>query len=152
VLYHDTDSIIYELRPGAYNIPEGRYLGEWEDETDGCPIVKFVSTGPKCYSYAARKPDGTLKEECKVKGITLTSENASLVNFESMKKLVKGELENIATRLLSFKYDRRIGEITTADIIKQFIFTYEKGFIDREEGSPTQWKVFPFGFEKFLIQ
>lgn len=35
VLYHDTDSIVYEHRPGEYDIPEGYYLGEWEDETPG---------------------------------------------------------------------------------------------------------------------
>lgn len=51
VLYHDTDSIIYENRLGAFNIPDGRYLGEWECETGGSPIIKFVSIGPKCYAY-----------------------------------------------------------------------------------------------------
>lgn len=146
VLYHDTDSIIYEHLPNQYNIPEGRYLGEWEDETGGLPIIKFVSTGPKCYSYAIRKPDGTLKEETKIKGINLTSANSKLVNFDSMKKIITGEIDSIPTTQLLFKYDRAAGEIQTVDIVKQFIFTYSKGEVVREEGE-DQWKVFPFGHE-----
>lgn len=51
VLYHDTDSIIYEYNRNLYNIPEGRYLGEWECETGGNPIIKFTSIGPKSYAY-----------------------------------------------------------------------------------------------------
>jgi hypothetical protein len=149
VLYHDTDSIIYEHRPNEYNIPEGRYLGEWEDETDGRPIVKFVSTGPKCYSYGVLKSDNTIAESTKIKGITLTCENSDLINFESMKKIVTGELDSIETRILNFKYNRRLGELTTSDMIKQFIYTYEKGFVDRHNPN-TDWKVYPFGYEKFI--
>lgn len=81
VLYHDTDSIIYEHDPEKYNIPEGRYLGEWECETGGIPIVKFVSIGPKCYAYVTA--DG--KTVCKVKGVTLNSHNDAILNYESMK-------------------------------------------------------------------
>lgn len=147
VIYHDTDSIIYERSPTKYNIPEGRYLGEWEDETGNLPIMKFVSTGPKCYSYAVKKPDGTMKEETKIKGITLTSENSRLVNFESMKQLVVGELQSIPTNHLTFKYNRNLGEIHTVDVIKQFIFTYKKGDINREPGV-DQWKVYPFGYDE----
>lgn len=62
VLYHDTDSIIYEYQGegNAYNIPLGKFLGEWEDETGGKPIHKFVSIGPKSYAYAYKENPETV--------------------------------------------------------------------------------------------
>lgn len=144
VLYHDTDSIIYERHPDKYNIPVGRYLGEWEDETDGCPIIRFASTGPKCYSYTVLQCDGSYKHETKVKGITLHSTNADLVNYETMKDLVLGNLEKLETQGLMFRYNRQKGEMTTRNVLKLFRMTYEKGYIDR-----STWKVYPFGWEQF---
>lgn len=138
VLYHDTDSIIYEHSPNGYNIPLGRYLGEWEDETDGNPIIKFTSTGPKCYSYVLRKPDGTVKTSTKAKGVTLHSTNSKLIHYESMKQLVVGDLNVIAAKSLLFKYDRNRGTMITKNVLKQFRKTYNKGRID-----PTDWKVYP---------
>lgn len=145
VLYHDTDSIIYEHQPGQYNIPEGRYLGEWEDETDGMPIVSFVSTGPKCYSYIVQKPDGSFKKETKAKGITLHSENTERIHYDSMKKLVTGELDVIEADNLLFKYNRNEGQMTTKNVIKLFKNTYSKGYVH-----PQTYRVFPFGWEQFL--
>lgn len=145
VLYHDTDSIIYEHRPDQYNIPMGKYLGEWEDETDGLPIVKFVSTGPKCYSYTVRKPDGSYKKDTKIKGVTLHHDNASLINFDSMKSLVLDENDRIETKALSFKYNRREGSMSTMEVMKLFKKTYQKGFIH-----PGDLKVYPFGWHRFL--
>ena len=144
VLYFDTDSIIYEYDPNLYNIPEGRYLGEWEDETGGCPIIKFVSTGPKCYSYCVKMSDGSLKYFTKVKGITLNYENNEKINYDSMKMLVKNELDSIDTKCLSFDYSRRFGKLVTRDIIKSFKKTYNKGYVD-----PMNFKVKPFGWEDF---
>lgn len=144
VLYHDTDSIIYEHQPDAYNIPEGRYLGEWEDETGGNPIVKFVSTGPKCYTYVVREADGSLKETSKVKGITLNAFNQTKVNYDSMKDLVTGDISQIETKCLMFKYDRIEGTMVTKTIIKLLKQVYEKGEIDE-----TDWVVYPFGYRQF---
>ncbi len=146
VLYHDTDSIIYERDPQGYNIPEGRYLGEWECETGGLPITKFVSTGPKCYSYVVEKPDGSIKAETKIKGITLHSENSKLINFASMRDLVLGNVETIVTKCLSFAYSRQSGEMVTRDVIKLYRETYAKGHIDRRSHL-----VYPYGWEKYLM-
>ena len=143
VLYHDTDSIIYEYNPNLYNIPLGRYLGEWEDETDGDPIVQFVSTGPKCYSYTVRRADGSLKKDTKIKGITLHHDNAQLIGFDSMKALALGENDKIYTKCLTFKYDLLKGSMVTQNVIKQFKQTYEKGFINHK------LRVFPFGWNLF---
>jgi hypothetical protein len=145
VLYHDTDSIIYERRPNEYNIPDGRYLGEWECETGGLPITKFVSTGPKCYSYVVRNRDGTVKSSTKVKGITLNAHNSTLVGFEAMKSLVTKSVDEIATKCLSFKYDRQHGTMITKNIIKKFKQVTEKGAIVGDV-------IYPFGYENFVRQ
>lgn len=143
VLYHDTDSIIYENDPAGYNIPEGRYLGEWESEEDH-PITKFASTGPKCYSYMTQDAEGVIQSTCtKVKGITQNSNNTALINFESMKALVTGEKDIIRATCLSFKYDRMQGAMTTENVIKLFKKTYSKGEIMQD------YKVYPFGYERF---
>lgn len=144
VLYHDTDSIVYEHRPNEYNIPNGRYLGEWEVEEDGLPLVKFVSTGPKCYSYAVLQPDGELRTKTKVKGITLTDYNSKLINYDGMKAMVIGQVDEVKAKTLLFKYNRQHGTMHTDTIPKIFKLTYRKGWIDQ-----TSWKVYPFGWEKF---
>ncbi|MBL4845714.1 MAG: hypothetical protein JKY65_09320 [Planctomycetes bacterium] len=56
VLYHDTDSIIYEVVPGLPDIDIGNELGMWTDETvldngDPDPIVEICCLGPKTYGY-----------------------------------------------------------------------------------------------------
>jgi hypothetical protein len=140
VLYHDTDSIIYEHQPNAYNIPEGKFLGEWECETDGVPITSFVSTGPKCYSYITADNDAVTK----VKGFSLNSKNAAVINFNTMKKLVLGELDGVIAETLQFAYSMDNGQITVNKIEKFYKNTYEKGFIDK-----NSWKVYPFGWTSF---
>jgi hypothetical protein len=145
VLYHDTDSIVYEHRPNEYNIPEGRYLGEWECETGGRPIIGFVSTGPKCYSYIVQNEDGSTESHTKVKGITLNHTNEQRINFDSMKQLVEDDTDKILAQCTMFKYDRVQGTMITQMMIKEFKKTYEKGFVD-----PRTWKVYPFGYEQFI--
>lgn len=52
VLYFDTDSVIYRLRPGQPEIPLGDFLGNMTNELDdGDHITEFVSGGPKNYGY-----------------------------------------------------------------------------------------------------
>jgi hypothetical protein len=51
VIYHDTDSLIYEYNPGLPSLPEGNFLGDLESETGGHLIHEFVSIGPKSYAY-----------------------------------------------------------------------------------------------------
>lgn len=140
VLYHDTDSIIYEHQPNAYNIPEGKFLGEWECETGGVPITHFVSTGPKCYSYITQSGDAVTK----VKGFSLNSKNAALINYQTMKKLVTGEIDGVTAETLQFAYDLANGSLTVNKMEKFYKNTYEKGFIDK-----NSWKVYPFGWTNF---
>ena len=94
VLYHDTDSIIFEAKAmGEYIPPVGAYLGDLTDELwckelgcDGCDdghwIVEFVSCGPKNYSFRLN----TGEIVCKVRGFSLNYANSQIINFDSMKK------------------------------------------------------------------
>jgi hypothetical protein len=171
VLYHDTDSIIYERDPSQYNIPVGKYLGEWEDETGGKPIVQFVSTGPKTYAYAVlENPEPVteeklseclrsgeefwmctgglemrrLKYKCKSKGFSQNYHNESLVNFKQLHRLLIGDIETIKTCSLKFNWNRLQGKMTTSMEEKLLSLTYDKGVIDRSD-----FMVYPYGYENY---
>lgn len=94
VLYHDTDSVIYECprQPSTstathpYLIEEGIFLGDWESETGSTFIDQFVSLAPKTYAY--RYPSSPEKPndftECvKGKGCLMNRETSSWVQFDS---------------------------------------------------------------------
>lgn len=85
VLYFDTDSIVYVEREGEWSPPLGDYLGELTDELNGHHITTFVSGGPKNYAYQTE--DG--KTVCKVRGITLNCRSSQVVNFDTVKEMVK---------------------------------------------------------------
>lgn len=147
VLYHDTDSIIYEFDkedPNCYDIPEGKYLGDWEDETGGMPIVKFVSLGPKTYSYSYIDADGNEVFDSKCKGFTLNHANSQTVNYESMVRLLNGELEFIKTQDVKFNWNKGTGQMSTYMQSKFLSGTYDKGFVD------SDYVTYPFGYEKFI--
>jgi hypothetical protein len=171
VLYHDTDSIIYEHNPNLYNIPEGKYLGEWEDETGGAPIVKFVSIGPKTYSYAYLGSEESLTDEnldrhtessndiwinekkktikplvykSKCKGFTLNAYNSMQINFNSMQQLLLGTRDRLQSTNLQFSWSMYNG-IRSYYENKYMAFTYDKGVIDKRD-----FKVYPYGYERFI--
>ena len=89
VLYFDTDSIIY-VDDGTKNIKTGDMLGDMTDELSGKGITNFVSIGPKSYSFKYGDDD----EKSAIKGFTLNHENSSILNYNSMSKIVKNKLEN----------------------------------------------------------
>ncbi|KAK9395671.1 hypothetical protein NXF25_019032 [Crotalus adamanteus] len=84
-LYHDTDSVIFVSREGAWTPPLGDYLGQLTSEIPpNTTITEFVAAGPKTYAYALSNGETVLK----VKGITLNCGNSNKVNFDSLKDLV----------------------------------------------------------------
>ena len=89
VLYFDTDSIIY-VDDGTKNVKTGDMLDDMTDELSGKGITNFVSTGPKSYSFKY----GDDNEKSTIKGFTLNHENSSILNHNSMSKIVKSKLEN----------------------------------------------------------
>lgn len=170
VIYHDTDSIIYEYDSQAqYNVAEGELLGEWEVEHDGNPIVEFVALAPKTYAYryldlkakrAINEPgldlsqyngmyevyDGyvyPVREECKCKGFKLHHDARSSINFEGLLDLYRKRKVSLQADQLVFDYDREKNQITTSINKKKLKFQYEKGIICRDDCSR------PFGTEAY---
>ena len=135
VLYFDTDSMIYEYQKEKYNIPDGKYLGEWECETENIPITDFVSIGPKSYSYKYGEVVNT-----KFKGFSLNYSNAQNINFEKIKDLVFDNSKSLETTNLNFKKDVKNGSITTEDQIKIAKFGYDKSqIINTTHTLPHGW-------------
>jgi hypothetical protein len=97
VLYCDTDSIIYSHEEGQNDLKTGDLLGELTDELDGGHITELVSPGPKNYGYTVKNADGTESTELKIKGFSLKkSSTAALLNYQSMRSCVLGEIAKIS--------------------------------------------------------
>ena len=78
VLYYDTDSVIFILRPGESEPSTGNYLGDLTNELkQGDYITTFISGGPKNYCYKT----ASNKIETKVRGITLNCTALKNMNF-----------------------------------------------------------------------
>lgn len=94
-LYHDTDSIIFTCKENELRPKLGDYLGDLTDELadfgENSYISEAVFTSEKSYAFNVKTPGKNDSVECKVKGLNLSYGNSRKVNFESMKKLV---LEN----------------------------------------------------------
>lgn len=167
VLYHDTDSIIYERSITSYNIPLGQYLGEWEDECGGLPIVEFISIGPKTYAYKVMEKPVPLdevtvdklrranhdfvvrdnqiqviKSVCKAKGFTLNAHNLGQINFRTMHQLLLGNVESLKGTTLKFVY-RRGESMHTEQEVKEMKMVYDKGYVD------NNFTVWPWGYDRF---
>ena len=123
VLYFDTDSIIY-ADDGTKNIETGDMLGDMTDELSGKVITNFVSTGPKSYSFKYGDND----EKSAIKGFTLNHENSSILNHNSMSKIVKKQIREL-TIINENKITRKNREIVNEYCEKVFKFGYDKRVI-----------------------
>jgi len=103
VLYYDTDSVIFVTREADNDKRPtlGDNLGELTTELEDAEqhIVKFMSGGPKNYSYVTNKPGSKSGKDTftKVKGINLNFANTKLVNSDVMEKFIKSPPGNINT-------------------------------------------------------
>ena len=144
VLYHDTDSIIYEFENEMYNIPLGECLGDWEDELKGQPIIEFVAIAPKTYAYKyLDKPvlqcdepywdwNGMkypIKEVVKVKGVKQGYDSLKTLNFKGLHDLVMKLKTEISTEQLMFLWDQKKFQMRTKWQQKSTIMNYVKGII-----------------------
>ena len=140
VLYFDTDSVIFTQKDGEPAPPTGEFLGDLKCETDGVPIRAFVSGGPKNYAY---KLDGG-ETVCKIRGFTLGSANAQLLNFDTMSDMVlSGERSETVNALNPFniRSDRRGNLRTTEGGEKAYRLVYDKRVV-AADGIRT----YPFGW------
>lgn len=160
VLYHDTDSIVYERVEGEYNIPLGKCLGDWEDELKGKPMIEFVALAPKTYSYrylddpVDETVDGCkywqwegrhypIREVTKIKGVKQCFETKSSIDFDTMLALVNRTKDAIHTEQLLFSWNMREMKMTTRYIDKQTSFRYGKGVVG------TDYFTYPPGVEQY---
>ena len=123
MLYFDTDSIIY-ADDGKKTIITGDMLGDMTDELSGKAITNFVSTGPKSYSFKYGHND----EKSAIKGFTLNHENSSILNHDSMCKIVKKQIREL-TIINENKITRKNQEIVNEYCEKVFKFGYDKRVI-----------------------
>lgn len=121
VMYCDTDSIVYEHLPDAYNILIGSELGSWTDETNGNPIREYVALGPKTWGYRDTNGNG----EVKSKGFS-----AGWATLDMYKKLLADDslCETITTTRFSRKCKRKM-LISTSTSVKRLKFTFNKRFV-----------------------
>ncbi|PIC13484.1 hypothetical protein B9Z55_027619 [Caenorhabditis nigoni] len=95
LIYCDTDSIIFRQKRGEDVLGplRGDGLGQLTDETpNGWKIDETVAMAPKVYAIKMVDGNDGVKYSVKAKGITLNSETASKVNFETMKQQVVDKL------------------------------------------------------------
>ena len=123
VLYFDTDSIIY-VDDGKKTINTGDMLGDMTDELSGKAITNFISTGPKSYCFKYGDND----EKSAIKGFTLNHENSSILNHDSMSKIVKKQIREL-TIINENKITRKNREIVNKYCEKVFKFGYDKRVI-----------------------
>ena len=123
VLYFDTDSIIY-VDDGKKTIKTGDMLGDMTDELSGKAITNFVSTGPKSYSFIY----GDNCEKSAIKGFTLNHESSSILNHDSMVKIVKNQIREL-TIVNENKITRQNREIVNKYCEKIFKMVYDKRVI-----------------------
>lgn len=93
VLYYDTDSVIFVTRGDEWKPKLGDNLGELTSELEDADqhIVKFMSGGPKNYSFITNQPGRKSGKDTftKVKGINLNFANTKLVNSTVMEQFIK---------------------------------------------------------------
>ena len=123
VLCFDTDSIIY-IDDGTKNVKTGDMLGDMTDELSGKGITNFVSTGPK--SYSSKYGDDDHKSA--IKGFTLNHENSSILNYNSMSKIVKKQIREL-TIINENEIMRKNRKIINEYFKKVFKFGYDKRVI-----------------------
>ena len=123
VLFFDTDSIIY-IDDDTKSIKTGDMLGDMIDEFSGKGITNFVPTGPKSYSFKY----GDNEQKSAIKGFTLNHENKSILNHNSLNKMVKKQIREI-TIINENKIIRKNREIVNKYCEKVFKFGYDKRVI-----------------------
>lgn len=134
VLMCDTDSIKYIDIPGAYDIPQGDCLGDWEDEG---PSQEFVALCPK--SYGQHPVNGDPWFKCK--GVNLRRAHEKLFNFNQA-KLVLMQGKQIAVPQMTFDYSFTQGIRTRHyDKLIKFDPSILKGNYNLEN-----YQLYPFGY------
>ena len=146
IYYFDTDSIVFEARPGDDIPPLGVFFGDLTDELDGWTCIEGTFNGPKCYSLKLRNGQQE-KVILKIKGLTLTSVALKDIDHEKMMKLSENYInhetnnEKVDVRQKQFIIDPSNQHIYTKAFFKQYKVTSEKRRI-----VPNTNDTVPYGF------
>jgi len=123
------------------------YLGCLTDEIKDeygpdARCFELVSDGPKSYCLRIDKGGGQVVEKRKVKGVTLMHRNKETTNFDSLKKLVDGEIDVLNVNLAkTIERNSAFQIYTRSGVYKNMRLGYSKR---RREG----YKTYPWGFDK----
>lgn len=143
-MYCDTDSVIYHESPGDEELPTGPYLGCLQDEVpQGKHITSYIASAPK--SYCLKFSDNT---ECiRSKGITLNYLNRQIFNFDSVRRVIRGELERLLTaRQDAFQRIKHRSIVYKRPFQKTFRMTFYKRVI-----VPGKGYSIPYGYRSKLF-
>ncbi len=153
VLYHDTDSVIYDLS-SPWHPEVGTGLGELTDELvcknvgcSGCAeghwITEFVACGPKNYAYRLNNGQSV----CKVRGFSLNYTNSQVLNFDSMREALRAWKHNIPTKELitvttQILRQKKEAKVYTKKMPKTYSVVYNKRFVKND------FTTRPFGYQR----
>ena len=146
VLYMDTDSVVYLATQGETHLPRGRFLGQFKDELKGDVIDKFVAGGPKHYAYRTH-----LGQECwKVRGFTLNARGQAILNFESVRNLVRKDIDEPLDHPRTLAVDKphhivwNITDKTLHSVLqwKTYSMVQDKRVLDARTGM-----TYPYGYQ-----
>ena len=151
VLYFDTDSVVFTSLPGQVKPQLGNYLGDFKDElSEGDHIDEFASGSPKNYGYLTKKG----KQECKVRGISLNSEDSKQLNFpvlrqnvldDILKPLETGARQTIVIKPYHIVRNSKAYSIETVPQTKKYQLGFSKRVVD-----PETFMNFPYGYRAAL--
>ncbi|XP_055344050.1 uncharacterized protein LOC129592111 [Paramacrobiotus metropolitanus] len=152
VLYYDTDSVIFTCKEDQWMPQTGTFLGDWSNELEHgeTHITKFVSCGPKVYSYQTN----TGRVELKAKGLTQNGYTEDIMdvdlvrtgeqlNFDKLKSILSGETIQVVYPEY-FKRNMKTQEISTVKLAKRLQKVYDKRIL-RDD-----FTTIPFGSKRRL--
>lgn len=119
VIYYDTDSIIYKVKPGEYEPKLGNYLGELTNElTDEQQfITKILAPGPKNYIFETKNGE----RKSVIKGFSLNQQTKDLINMDTVNDLIINNRNGIiSVPQKEFKRINYSSDVTVKDIIKSY--------------------------------
>jgi len=147
VYYMDTDSVIFEARPGD-DIPKlGNYFGDLTDELEGKTCVAASFNGAKSYSLKLIENGCEPEYVLKIKGLTLTSSALDTISHDEMIKLSKEyedmeqEKSVVDVPQSRFVIDGTSHHIHTKNFVKKYRVTSDKRRILDKQNNTV-----PFGY------